>query len=275
MLSDKQRRPGPSVRRRVLEFVGDDQRAREDRIATEEPLEIRVVAPGVAPVTAWVTMRTPGNDFDLAAGWAIHESVAGRGDITSIAYCTNADLTAEQEFNVVTMTLAKAPRLPLRTMTAASGSSACGVCGKDSIASVLSAATGPAWPAERPAADVVRRLPDALRGRQLLFDRTGGVHAAALTTATGEVLVAREDIGRHNAVDKGVGARVLAGHPPAAAALVVSGRAGFELVQKAVVSGTGALVSVGAPTSLAVELAERVGLNLWGFTSPDRVIRYC
>ena len=122
---------------------------------------------------------------------------------------------------------------------------------------------------------VVRALPDRLRERQPLFDRTGGVHAAGLATAEGELLVVREDVGRHNAVDKVTGARVLAGEPTAAAALVVSGRAGFELVQKAIAAGVGSLIAVGAPTSLAVDLARSGDLALYGFTRPGRTVRYC
>ena len=122
--------------------------------------------------------------------------------------------------------------------------------------------------------DVVRTLPDRRRGRQAVFDRTGGVHGAALVTAAGDVLVVREDIGRHNAVDKVTGARVLAGSSPAEACLVVSGRAGFELVQKAVAAGVGALAAVGAPSGLAVSLARESGLALFGFTSGRRTVQY-
>ena len=149
------------------------------------------------------------------------------------------------------------------------GSSACGVCGKDSVAEALSVTSGPAWSGARPDADVVRRLPEALRGHQTLFARTGGVHAAGLADADGALLVVREDVGRHNAVDKVVGSRVLAGLSPGVACLVLSGRVGFELVQKAAASGIGSIVAVGAPTSLAVQLATEAGIDLWGFTSVD------
>lgn len=274
-MSESPRRPGSSVRRVVVEHVGAEQRRHEDRLATEEPLEIRVASAGVAATRAWVTMRTPGHDFDLAAGWAVHEALTAPDGIRRVAYCTDADLAPEQEFNVVTLTLALGADVPHRHASAGSGSSACGVCGKDSVEAALAAPQGPRWAGARPTADVVRGLPQALRAAQTLFDRTGGVHAAGLATADGELLVVREDIGRHNAVDKVVGARVLAGEGSGAAALVVSGRAGFELVQKAVASGIGALVSVGAPSSLAADLAEKAGLDLWGFTSSERVIRYC
>jgi FdhD protein len=267
------RRPGPTVRTRVTEFVGGDERAHEDRLVTEEPLEIRLAWPGTPAHRVWLTMRTPGHDFELAAGWLAHEGVSRQ--IAEVAYCTDADLRPEQEFNVVTVTLSAAPTGPLAHQHAAlsSGSSACGVCGRDTIDSAVAVAATP-WPGARPGPDVVRRLPDLLRERQALFSRTGGVHAAGLFTAGGEPLVVREDVGRHNAVDKVTGARILTGESPAEAVLVVSGRAGFELVQKAVAAGIGTLVSVGAPTSLAVDLAGRGGLDLYGFTSPERTVRY-
>lgn len=277
MSPDRARRPGPTVRIRVHELTATTARHHEDRLATEEPLEIRLSWPGAPARRVWVTMRTPGHDFELAAGWLVHEGLARPADISGVAYCTDQELSAEQEFNVVTVTLAAPPLTDPghRHDTQATGSSACGVCGKDSILAALAVAPGTRWPGPLPEPVVVRRLPDLLRGKQTIFERTGGVHAAGLFTAAGEPLVVREDVGRHNAVDKVTGARVLAGESPAGAALVVSGRAGFELVQKAVTAGTGSLVAVGAPTSLAVHLAERAGLAVFGFTSADRCVRYC
>ena len=274
-VSDRARRPGPSVRVRVTEISdARGERHREDRVVTEEPLEIRLASPGRTAERVWVTMRTPGHDFELAAGWVVHEGLAPAAEGNSgVAYCTDADLAPEQEFNVVTLTLAVRPdALPHQHQALSAGSSACGVCGKDSVTAALDTVTP--WEGDLPHPDVVRRLPEALRAHQGLFDRTGGVHAAGLFTAAGEVLVVREDVGRHNAVDKVTGARVLAGASPAAAALVVSGRAGFELAQKALAAGVGCLVSVGAPTSLAVDLASRGGLTLYGFVSAERAVRY-
>jgi FdhD protein len=221
-------------------------------------------------------MRTPGHDFELAAGWLVHEGIAGPESIQGVAYCVDAELEPEEEFNVVTVTLSAPPaRDPGHRHTGqSSGSSACGVCGKDSVAEALDAPQASPWSGPRPTPAVVRRLPGGLRERQQVFSRTGGVHAAGLATAEGDLLVCREDVGRHNAVDKVTGSRVLAGLSPAEACLVVSGRAGFELVQKAVAAGVGALVAVGAPSSLAVRLAERSGLHLYGFTSEDRCVRY-
>ena len=258
-----------------MEHTPAAELAREDRLVTEEPLEIRVRAGVLDARRAWVTMRTPGHDFELAAGWLVNEGLASPDSVTRVAYCTDADLTPDQEFNVVTVTLAGVAELPHRHVAASAGSSACGVCGKDSVAEALATRTAAAWAGARPGAEVVRRLPQALREQQTLFARTGGVHAAALADADGSLLVVREDVGRHNAVDKVVGARVLAGQPAAAACLVLSGRVGFELVQKAAASGIGAIVAVGAPTSLAARLAHEAGIDLWGFTSPERTVRYC
>ncbi|MFD1948669.1 formate dehydrogenase accessory sulfurtransferase FdhD [Nocardioides aestuarii] len=269
-------RPGPTARVEVVEHVGDEGRRREDRVVAEEPLELRLAWPGTPAHRSWVTMRSPGHDFELAAGWVLHEGLTGRHGVSSVAYCTDEDLTPQQEFNVVTVTLAAAPARAPGTRHAGhtTGSSACGVCGKDSIEEALAVFRGTpyAGPALEP--DVVRSLPDLLRLHQRTFESTGGAHAAGLVDGSGSMLVVREDVGRHNAVDKVTGARLLAGLDPGAAALVVSGRAGFELVQKAVAAGVGALVAVGAPTSLSVSLATQSGLALYGFTGRSRTVRY-
>ncbi|MGN0065234.1 MAG: formate dehydrogenase accessory sulfurtransferase FdhD [Nocardioides sp.] len=272
--SELPRRPGPSVRVRVEEHRGPTVHRREDRLATEEPLEIRVAAPGRPSERVWLTMRTPGHDFELAAGYLYAEGLVETDDIDRVAYCTDADLDPTEEFNVVTVTTRRPLVVPHRHQALSSGSSACGVCGKDSVQDVLDVATRPGWEGPDLTAEVVRTLPDALREHQALFSRTGGVHAAAVADASGAIGPVREDVGRHNAVDKAVGALLLTGRPVASAALVVSGRAGFELVQKAVTSGMGSLVAVGAPTSLAVQLATQAGLALWGFVSDERAVRY-
>lgn len=273
-MSTVARRPGPSSRTRVTEHIDGTTSAHEDRLATEEPLEIRIATPAEPARRVWVTMRTPGHDFELAAGFVVNESLVSPSQIVRVAYCTDADLDPEQEFNVVTITVAGPTDIAHRHIAQSAGSSACGVCGKDSVASVLDVRVAPPWPGATPSPEVVRGLPDALRENQPVFDRTGGVHAAALADADGTLLVVREDVGRHNAVDKVIGARVLAGEPRAAACLVVSGRAGFELVQKAVASGVGTLVAVGAPTNLSVRLASESGLALYGFTSSRRCVQY-
>jgi FdhD protein len=266
--STRARRPGPSVRTRVAEFRDGRRLDHEDRVATEEPLEIRIEAPGLPAQRVAVTMRTPGNDFELAAGWLVHERVTRPADVRVVRYCTDVTLTDLEEFNVVTVELA-AP--PLALPTARLVGSACGVCGTDSVQDVLADHAPP--PPVEVALDVLLGLPDQLREQQPGFERTGGLHAAGLFETDGRAVVVREDVGRHNAVDKVVGARILASEPMPPV-LVLSGRIGFELVQKAVVSGIGALVAVGAPTSLARSLAETAGLVLVGFTRPNRCVVY-
>ncbi len=273
-VTDLARRIGPISRVRVVESLPGRDLDREDHVVAEEPLEIRLAWAGSDPRRAWVTMRTPGHDFELAAGWAFHEGLVGADAIAEVAYCTDEDLTPEQEFNVVTLRASRAIDLVHRHDAMSAGSSACGVCGKDSIEAALETVRGTRWDGPPPQPDVVRRLPAGLREEQSVFGRTGGVHAAGLFTADGDRLVVREDVGRHNAVDKVTGSRLLGGEPVADAYLVVSGRAGFELVQKAVAAGIGSLVAVGAPSSLGVHLAREAGLGLFGFTREERTVRY-
>jgi FdhD protein len=269
-MSQRPRRPGPSVRTRVVEYAGDARREHEDRLATEEPLEIRLAWPGFPARRIAVTMRTPGHDFELAAGWLVHEGVLTGELITGVRYCTDVDLDPLEEFNVVTV---EASTPPLRLPDARIVSSACGVCGKETIADVLVGAR-PGIADVRMSLDVLRGLPGRLREQQTGFDRTGGLHAAGLFAADGTRVVVREDVGRHNAVDKAVGAILLADGSAMPPVLVLSGRVGFELVQKAVVSGIGLVVAVGAPSSLAVDLARETGVGLVGFTRPDRCVVY-
>ena len=269
------RRPGPSTRTRVTELCGDARVQHEDRLATEEPLEIRIASPGAPARRAGITMRTPGHDFELAAGWLVHEGITAPEHVQTVRYCTDVRLDPEEEFNVVTVELAAPPLLEPEARLV---SSACGVCGKDSIGSALRPATArndAGLPADGPVLSVetVRSLPEALLAEQTGFQRTGGLHAAGLFDAEGTRVVVREDVGRHNAVDKVVGSRVLAGKP-VPPVLVLSGRVGFELVQKAVVAGISIVVAVGAPSSLAVRLAAEAGLTVVGFTRPDRCVVY-
>jgi FdhD protein len=274
------RRPGPSARVRVREFVDDQVRAREDRLATEEPLEIRLAWPGAPPRRVAVTMRTPGHDFELAAGFLYGEGlITEDAPIHTIAYCTDDTLAPEEEFNVVTVELsAVPPREPSPRYAGPGGSaSACGVCGKESIDDVLATCQlrpGAAWDSLTVSAAVLRGLPDRLRDQQRVFDSTGGLHAAGLFEADGSPVVVREDIGRHNAVDKAVGARLLAGASPGLPLMCVSGRIGFEIVQKAVAAGIGVLAAVGAPSSLAVQLAADAGLCTIGFVRSHRFVAY-
>jgi FdhD protein len=281
------RRPGPSRRVRVREVTRAGPREREDRLVTEEPLEIRLAWPGRAAERLTVTMRTPGHDFELTAGLLFGEGlIQDAGDLHTVAYCTDRTLSAEQEFNVVTADLSGPPRRDPagRYAGPTAGSSACGVCGKQSVEEVLgplttsppSAVSRPGGRPERPAvpADVIATLPDRLREAQKVFSTTGGLHACALFDADGTPVVVREDVGRHNAVDKVVGSRVLAGLPTDLPILCVSGRIGFELAQKAVAAGVGVIAAVGAPSSLAVQLAETAGLCTVGFLRDERFVVY-
>ncbi len=274
------RRPGPSTRVRVREHDTQGDRAREDRLATEEPLEIRLAWPGASAQRVAVTMRTPGHDFELAAGFLHAEGLLGDGSLLhTVAYCTDRTLSAEQQYNVVTVELTSTPpREPTARYAGPGGAtSACGVCGTQSIDDVLHVCDvrrTSGWEGLCVPGDLLLALPALMREQQRVFDSTGGLHAAGLFDEHGTPVVVREDVGRHNAVDKVVGARVLAGGSPALPVLCVSGRIGFEIVQKAVAAGVGVLAAVGAPTSLAVQLAGRAGLATVGFLGRGRFVVY-
>jgi len=259
-------RPGPTTRV-PLQFVdGERSVTRRDAVATEEPMEIRLAA-GPARRRLAVTMRTPGADFELAAGFLYSEGVVGPDGIARIAYCTDADLDAEQRYNVVTVTL-RGDRLPeLATLERHfTTSSACGVCGRSSLDGLHLHGARPAAPGPVVDARVLAGLPDALRAGQRLFATTGGLHAAGLFTPGGELVCLREDVGRHNAVDKVVGWALLSGRLPLHDhLLVVSGRASYEIMQKALAAGVPVVCAVSAPSSLAVRLATEFGMTLVGF----------
>ncbi len=247
----------------------EDKRAqaRGDVLATEEPMEIRVIGAGGNSQTIAITMRTPGRDFELVAGFLFAEGVvAGRGDIARVDYCADPDLTEDERYNVVTVTLAgPIPRLPgldRRFLT----TSACGVCGKESLDAlrIRGCAPVPAGPIVEP--DVVCSLPDALRAGQKVFTKTGGLHAAGLFAPTGELIAVREDVGRHNAVDKIVGWALFNDEIPAHdRILMVSGRTSYEIMQKALVAGIPFIAAVSAPSSLAVALSRDFDMTLVGF----------
>jgi FdhD protein len=266
------RRPGPTIRTKVTEIGSAGERTREDRLVTEEPLEIRLAWPGTPAHRVWVTMRTPGHDFELAAGWLTHEGVSR--EISGVAYCTDADLTPEQEFNVVTVELGEQPRRhPASRSTTMS--SACGVCGTESIEEIFTPEDDPIPVRTRVGADVVRALPDRLIERQQVFSRTGSLHAAGVFDPGGQLVIAREDVGRHNAVDKVIGARQLGTATyDEDVLLCVSGRIGFDIVTKAVAGRVGTIVAVGGPSSLALELADRAGVTVCGFTRGERFVVY-
>ncbi|MFE1644263.1 formate dehydrogenase accessory sulfurtransferase FdhD [Microbacterium sp. P01] len=282
-----------TVRRPVVKItLAGGAVRRSDTLAVEEPLEIRV---GGTPLA--ITMRTPGNDVELAAGFLVSEGVISRGDqFRSAIHCGgpgtggqgglgsagsagllsigrgapgSASTDPGNTYNVLDMSLAPDVALPSPDLTRNFyTTSSCGMCGKASIDAVETVSSyDVATDASTLSARALTRFPDELRARQAVFDKTGGLHAAALfDAATGELLVLREDVGRHNAVDKVIGWAVLADRLPlTGTVLQVSGRASFELVQKAVMAGIPILAAVSAPSSLAVELADASGLTLVGF----------
>jgi FdhD protein len=246
---------------------GSQVRERPDRLVTEEPMEIRVEGSGqpAAPVT--VTMRTPGNDFELAVGFCVSEHVVeGPEDVASVAYCLRGD--APQEYNVVTVTTRTPVDLEAHRRSFVSNAS-CGLCGKTTLDQVV--AVCPVVVSDvRIAAAALTAMPGALRAEQTVFDATGGVHAVGCFTADGTLRVLREDVGRHNALDKVIGWAALTGALPLAdAVLLVSGRVSFEIVQKAAMAGVPVIGAVSAPSSLAVATADRLGVTVVGFLRGD------
>ncbi len=240
-------------------------------MAIEEPLEIRLdyCAEGRrAARSISITMRTPGDDESLAVGFLLSEGIIrAAGDVRQVQACGPA-VGPRQLRNVVRVELADEVAVDLdRLERHFYTTSSCGVCGKTSLEALANQGT-PALRKDCPrlAVEVIHTLPERLRITQAVFDRTGGLHAAALFNPAGEIIAVREDVGRHNAVDKLFGAALLQGRVPASdCGLLVSGRASFELVQKAIMAGVPVLTAVGAPSSLAVELAARFGMTLIGF----------
>lgn len=251
-------------RRPVLRIRDGAVTQRPDALTAEEPMEIRVDG---RPLT--VTMRTPGDDFDLAVGFLVSEGVVHAAEhIVAARYCAGANDEGTNTYNVVDVQLDPAVPAPDASLERNFyTTSSCGVCGKASLDAVRTSST---WKVAddplRVSPDVMAELPGRLRAEQQVFDRTGGLHAAGLFSAAGEMLALREDVGRHNAVDKVVGHALRGGLLPLRETiLVVSGRASFELVQKAVMAGIPMLAAVSAPSSLAVDLAEENGVTLVGF----------
>ncbi|MFB7630063.1 formate dehydrogenase accessory sulfurtransferase FdhD [Streptomyces sp. NPDC056149] len=254
-------------RRRVIRIRGGAVSSRPDTLVAEEPLEIRLNGRPLA-----ITMRTPGDDFALAAGFLVSEGVLGAADeVANIVYCAGATEDGRNTYNVVDVRLADGVPVPDITLERnVYTTSSCGLCGKASLDAVRTTArwslTADPDPALRIAPETLATLPDRLRSTQRVFERTGGLHAAALFTADGELLDVQEDVGRHNAVDKVVGRALRDDRLPlSSSVLMVSGRASFELAQKAVMAGIPVLAAVSAPSSLAVDLAAEAGLTLVGF----------
>lgn len=251
-------------RRKVVRIRDGVVDRRVDTLAVEEPMEIRV---GGRALT--ITMRTPGHDFDLAVGFLVGEGVVhAEHHVLSARYCAGTAADGTNTYNVVDVGLDPAlPPLDRSLERNFYTTSACGLCGKASLDAVQTAS---AWSVAddplRVTPELLAALPERLRAEQRVFDRTGGLHAAGLFSANGELLVLREDVGRHNAVDKVIGHAARSGLLPLRETiLAVSGRASFELVQKALMAGIPALAAVSAPSSLAADLAEETGLTLVGF----------
>lgn len=262
------------ARRPVLRLGPEGSIRRPDALAVEEPLELRIDGRALA-----VTMRTPGHDVELAHGFLLTEGVVGAAsDIRDARYCGSLDEDGRNTYNVLDVGLAEGvPPPDTGVERNFYTTSSCGVCGKASLDAVrLRTRYSPADDPVRVAPELLATLPDVLRERQRVFDSTGGLHAAGLFTAEGEPLVVREDVGRHNAVDKVLGWALMQGRVPArGSVLVVSGRASFELAQKAVMAGVPVLAAVSAPSSLAVELAAECGLTVAGFVRDGRMNVYC
>ena len=247
---------------RILRIDGNGTTELDDTLAVEEPLEIRV---NDKPVS--VTLRTPGDDFDLAAGFLFTESILRSADDV-------AEFRHWASPNVVRVRLRDGLRIDLqRLQRNFYSTSSCGVCGKASIDAVRVHTTPIASPL-RVTPDVVASLPEQLRAQQKTFDATGAIHGAGIFSAKGAPLRVREDVGRHNAVDKVIGSFFREGVSLSEAILVVSGRASFEIVQKAIVARIPVLAAVGAPSTLAVELAQEMGLTLYGFVRDGRLNQY-
>jgi FdhD protein len=253
-----------TVRRPVVRITPTGTITRPDVVAAEEPLELRVGGRALA-----VTMRTPGDDVELAHGFLLSEGViGGRDDVEIARFCAGKGPDGQNTYNVLDVTLA--PGVPAPDPGVERNfytTSSCGVCGKAALDAVrLKTRYPPTGDPSTVTAGVLAELPTTLRERQRVFDTTGGLHAAGLFTPTGEPLVVREDIGRHNAVDKVLGWAVLNDRIPlGGTVLMVSGRASFELVQKAAMAGIPVLAAVSAPSSLAVDLAVEQGITLAGF----------
>ncbi|MCG8352691.1 MAG: formate dehydrogenase accessory sulfurtransferase FdhD [Chloroflexales bacterium] len=271
-------RPGAKTKTKVWTVEGEQLRVRPDNLATEEPLEIRLLAGGIRRTIA-VTMRTPGADFELAAGFLFSEGIiSNRQDIHRITYCVDADLGVEQRYNIVNVELSHTALPDLANFDRHFAiNSACGVCGKASLEALQIQGCSPLRPGPAIDPQLLYSLPDRLRTEQSLFAITGGLHAAALfdltekSNAVAPLQVLREDIGRHNAVDKLIGWALLNQQSPLNHyVMLISGRAGFEIMQKALMAGIPIVCAVSAPSSLAVQLAREFGITLVGFLRGER-----
>ena len=261
---------GSKTKAKVWVVENGKVRSRWDRLATEEPLEIRLVPPHR---TVAVTMRTPGADFELAAGFLYSEGViSSREDISRMSYCIDRAVDSEQRYNIVNVVLREGliPDLqPLERHFFTT--SACGICGKASLEALHLRGCAVIPPNPSVTAEIIYSLPDKLRAAQSIFTATGGLHAAAMFNAQGQLLTLREDVGRHNALDKLIGWVLLSDQLPLNDRIVmVSGRSSFEILQKSTAAGVPIVCAVSAPSSLAVSVAREFGITLIGFLRGER-----
>ncbi len=265
-------RPGATTRAVVVAVDRERVQSTRDLLVTEEPLEIRVIVDGAVWMST-VTMRTPGADFELAAGFLHGEQlILDANDIRRLSYCVDRSIEPAQRYNIVNVALREltVPELgpPQRSLTM---TSSCGVCGKASLDALRLRGVPTIPTGQRVAVATIRALPEALRTGQRLFASTGGLHAAGLFDTAGRLIAVREDIGRHNAVDKLLGWALLERMLPLHQhLLMVSGRTSYEILQKALVAGVPVVCAVSAPSSLAVALANEFGMTLVGFLRGER-----
>ena len=265
-------RRGSKTKVRVRVVEEGLTRVRPDALATEEPMEIRLISDD-AKQTVAVTMRTPGADFELAAGFLYGEGiVSSPDDIRKISYCVDSDLDAEQQYNIVNVELRGGRSYDPRPLERHFyTTSACGVCGKASLEQLELRGCPVIPPGPELTPQKIYALPDKLREAQGLFEATGGLHAAALFDREGELVALREDVGRHNATDKLVGWALLETRLPLSDHIVmVSGRSSFEILQKCLTAGVPIVCAISAPSSLAVDVARRFGMTLVGFLRGNR-----
>jgi FdhD protein len=268
----KRARRGSKTKVRVRVVEDGRLRVRPDTLATEEPMEIRIVSGDVRQTVA-ITMRTPGADFELAAGFLYGEGiVSSPEDILKISYCVDSDLDTEQQYNIVNVELRGGRGYDLRSLERHFyTTSACGVCGKASLEQLELRGCPVISPGPQVTAETIYALPERLREAQGVFDATGGLHAAALFDKDGNLLALREDVGRHNATDKLVGWALLEGRLPLSDHIVmVSGRSSFEILQKCLAAGVPVVCAISAPSSLAVDVARQFGMTLVGFLRGNR-----
>jgi FdhD protein len=270
-------RPGRTVETDIVALHGDTHSRRRDDVVTEEPLELRLIAGSVTRTLA-VTMRTPGNDFELAAGFAYDEGIVrSRDEIAGITYCIDPEIDPEQRYNIVNVELSRHSAIPdlARFERHFTMNSSCGVCGRAQLDSLHELGVAAVDDDLRIDAELLYALPERMREAQRVFDSTGGLHAVALFDSHGKPACVREDVGRHNALDKLAGWGLLNGRLPFdRSILMVSGRASYEILQKSVMARIAIVCSVSAPSSLAVDLAREFNITLVGFLRGERANVY-